>query len=411
MSLGDCESAQIIRELDLKLSEDLTLKESLINSLALAKTVGSNELAPVLFAALQWPVTEVDYLDYLTNFAHWIPHPDNSPAWKDKDHPQHDEVYDRLCHFHLLIDQGEVLQNKWFIDWNTRYSRAWGSFLNTTTSFSKEILEDFIANAPLYEVENSMISDDGLALRPNNPSGWLSFNQFFARELNPGLRPITKRADNHIACCPADCTFRAWYPIDEDSKIPQITLKNTHRFGSIPELLMGHDEYSRTLGAPFAEAFAGGTFVHYFLGPYSYHRFHTPVSGLVKLCYQIHGRTYLDVHVKDRQFDAPDSSEDGYEFRQARGVILLDTSQSQDGDVGLVAILPIGMTHVSSVNMMAQPGTNLVKGDEFGYFMFGGSDIIVLFQRGRVEDLDKGTNYRRYGEQIATLFQSSDPSA
>jgi phosphatidylserine decarboxylase len=404
--LGNCESSQIICELYSKLNEDPALKDSLICSLVSAKSIGSSQLDHLLYEALQWPVNEVEYLDYLTNFARWIPHPDNSPAWKDKGNPQHDEIYDRLCHFNFLIDQGDVLRNNWFNDWNTRYSQAWGSFLDTSASFSQAILEDFITNAPLYEVNNSMISDDGLAPRPNNPSGWLTFNQFFARELNPGLHPITQRADNRIACCPADCTFRAWYPIGEDSKIPQITLKNTHRFGSIPELLMG-DKYSKVLGEPFAEVFAGGTFVHYFLGPYSYHRFHAPVSGLVQRSYQIQGRTYLNVRVTDHQFDAPDSSEDGYEFRQARGVIIFDTSQSEDGDVGLVAVLPIGMTHVSSVNMMAQPRTNMVKGEEFGYFMFGGSDIIVLFQRGRVDDLDKGTNYRRYGEQIATLLHSA----
>ncbi len=40
------------------------------------------------------------------------------------------------------------------------------------------------------------------------------------------------------------------------------------------------------------------------------------------------------------------------------------------------------MAHVGSVNLTAVTGTQLLKGEEFGYFQFGGSDIIVLFQPG-----------------------------
>lgn len=45
-----------------------------------------------------------------------------------------------------------------------------------------------------------------------------------------------------------------------------------------------------------------------------------------------------------------------------------------------MATLPIGMAQVSSVNMVAVEGAYLNKGEEFGYFMFGGSDIVLLFQ-------------------------------
>ena len=75
---------------------------------------------------------------------------------------------------------------------------------------------------------------------------------------------------------------------------------------------------------------------------------------------------------KINMFDAPDEA--GYEFTQTRGLIVLDSP------VGLVAILPIGMAQVSSVNMVAVEGAYLNKGDEFGYFLFGGSDIIMLFE-------------------------------
>lgn len=229
--------------------------------------------------------------------------------------------------------------------------------------------------------------------RPNAPSGWLTFNQFFARELNPGLRPIDSPTDNSIVVSPADCTFKAKYSIASDSSIPEITVKKTHKYASIEDLLKG---------SQYKDAFANGMFVHYFLGPYSYHRFHTPVSGIVRECYPVEGLVYLDVQLSDNQFDAPDSSEGGYEFAQARGIITLDTTDSPFGDVGIVAVIPVGMCQVSSVNMTATVGSNLLKGDEFGYFLFGGSDIIVLFQDGVNPQIDTGEQYRHYGTQIAT---------
>ncbi|KAJ8598682.1 hypothetical protein CTAYLR_010716 [Chrysophaeum taylorii] len=74
----------------------------------------------------------------------------------------------------------------------------------------------------------------------------------------------------------------------------------------------------------------------------------------------------------DSQFDAPDGSTDGYEF-------------------------------VSSMNMIAVKDTSFLKGDEFGYFMFGGSAIIVLFQAEAKANIDANTDvYQLYGTQMGT---------
>jgi phosphatidylserine decarboxylase precursor len=281
-----------------------------------------------------------------------------------------------------------VVENiPWFSEWLVRYADAWGSFLDSTDSFNHEVLESFINYSPEYTVEDSMVNG-----RPNAPSGWLTFNQFFARELNPGLRPIAEPADNTTVTSPADCTFKARYAIGPDSSVPAITVKKTHRFASIEELLKG---------SQYKSAFANGTFVHYFLGPYSYHRFHAPVAGVVRECYPVKGLVYLDVNLADNQFHAPDSSQGGYEFAQARGIITLDTADSPFGDIGLVAVIPVGMCQVSSVNMTATVGRQLLKGDEFGYFLFGGSDIIVLFQARANAQIDTGDQYRHYGTPIA----------
>ncbi|MGL4961446.1 MAG: phosphatidylserine decarboxylase [Inquilinus sp.] len=387
-------STSKINALKSKAEGDDNFLAFLTESLRQARETAQAQLDSDLFRALPWPQDYPAYVGYLVEFAHWIPRESSDPAWTEPGTDEQQEVYDRLCHFYWLIDQKvgpdntTIVQNiPWFSEWLIDYARAWGSFLNTTESFNDEALQSFIDNSPKYAVGDSMI--DG---RPNAPSGWLTFNQFFARELNPGLRPIAAPTDNRTAVSPADCTYKATYAIDSNSRIPRIVVKKTHKFASVEDLLEGSE---------YKGAFAGGTFVHYFLGPYSYHRFHAPVAGVVRECYPIQGLVYLDVNLSGKQFDAPDSSQGGYEFAQARGVIVLDTKDSPFGDVGLVAAIPVGMAQVSSVSMIATVGSSLLKGDEFGYFLFGGSDIIVLFQAGAQARVDAGTQYRHYGTPIA----------
>lgn len=378
-----------------RLTDDAKFLALLLQSLGAASAAGRAQLDPLLYAALDWPQTRDAYVTYLNAFARWIPQQSSEPPWTDPGTDEQQEVYDRLCHFYWLINQpvgaaaATTLQDiPWFSDWLVDYADLWGSFLDTTESFNDAVLHSFIDDSPKYRVQDSMI--DG---RPNNPSGWLTFNQFFARELNPGLRPIAAPMQNTVPTAPADCTFKACYEIAADSTIPGITVKKTHRFASIPDLLQRSD---------YANAFAGGTLVHYFLGPYSYHRFHAPVAGVLRECYPVRGRVYLDVNLRVGQFDAPDQSQGGYEFAQARGIVTIDTTGSPYGDIGVVAVIPVGMCQVSSVNMIGTAGQPTLKGDEFGYFLFGGSDIIVLFQAGVVQSVNQdGESYRLYGTQIA----------
>jgi len=224
--------------------------------------------------------------------------------------------------------------------------------------------------------------------RANAPSGWLSFNQFFARQLNPGLRPITDPASNLIVTSPADCTFQHTYDIGEQSEIPPTTLKGTHTYGSIDQLLEG---------SRYADIFAGGTFAHYMLPPWAYHRFHLPVSGRIEESFVIQGTVVMEVDLVEHEFVSSDATTTGFEFSQTRGVLILDTTGSPAGDVGIVAVVPVGMSHVGSVVLTAVEGTQVSKGDEFGYFQFGGSDIILLFQAGVATQVDTNTSPRHVG--------------
>ena len=68
----------------------------------------------------------------------------------------------------------------------------------------------------------------------------------------------------------------------------------------------------------------------------------------------------------------------------------------------------IGATMVGSIRQTYTPGETVAKGDEKGYFAFGGSSVAVLFEKGRIEfdtDLLKNTDngletYARVGERM-----------
>ena len=139
-----------------------------------------------------------------------------------------------------------------------------------------------------------------------------------------------------------------------------------------------------------------GIYTHSFLNVEDYHRYHVPVSGEIKEVRKIEGRVYVSV-IREADGSLETIDGDTYQYNQESGLIVIDSP-----DVGLVAVLPIGMQVVSSVNLTPEIGAKLQKGDEFGFFMCGGSDIVMLFQNKKVViDAEVGKKYlqgQRIGE-------------
>ncbi len=387
----------VVASLQRILAEDPPMAIALTNSLKAAVAKAKQNLNSDLYNAINnefkgngWPTSIPSYLDYLDLYVRMIPNESNDPqypnAWKSngQQNGYNQKVYDLLCQSYWLINQkipgtNYTMQSfESFANWLVDFAKAWGSFLDTEESLTKESLQSFkydtMYNFPLYA---------------ENETTWKTFNQFFYREFNQAdsetgispLRPITAPRDNTVITSPADCTYKQYYPIDNqgnvldiEGNLTTVSLKGTHTIGTVKELLKD---------SPYAKDFNGGTFVHYFLSPFDYHRFHTPVGGDILEIRPIEGKVYLNVELtEDGQWDAPDGGGNGYEFTQARGLVVMDAGPT----VGKVAILPIGMCQVSGVDMYTElEGRSVIKGQEFGKFRFGGSDIIMLFQKPPAE--------------------------
>ncbi|MCB1022733.1 MAG: phosphatidylserine decarboxylase [Acidobacteria bacterium] len=287
--------------------------------------------------------------------------------------PVERELAPRAIKFHFIIGQApddQLNEDPEFAEWMSRLAIAWEHFLDTSASAAQ--LDTFIKN-PDYHIDDYAPA----------PSGWLTFNQFFARSVRAGKRPVSDPRDDAVIVSPADAVFKGAWPIGADS---QITVKGVT--WPIAQLLAD---------SPYTEAFRNGVYTHSFLYVDDYHRFHTPVAGEVKDVRNIHGRIYLDVQRKeDGELEVIDG--ETYQFNQERGLIVLDSPK-----LGLVAVLPIGMSFVSSVQLNTDVGANLRKGDEFGYFTCGGSDVVILFSRPDITfEADIGTKYLQ-GQRIATM--------
>ena len=415
-------NTEAYKKLKAQIDTDPDFVAALELSLQMAGFKARTELKPELYLALDrvfggegkgWPTTSEGYLAYIAKYVVLIPDEQNDPelpyAWTNtgEKNGYNQKVYDLLCQFYLLVDQPlhglgiGTLQDYThgdfvFADWLRTFATDWGIFLDHPVSFNSMTKASFFAD-PMYNMD----------WYKDNASSWNSFNEFFYRQFNGAnekgqspLRPIAEPGNNNAIVSSADCTYIQQYPIDEegrvlglDGKPTSVTLKNTHQVFTIHELLQDEE---------LAEKFNGGTFVHYFLSPFDYHRFHSPSSGKVRECRHVQGNVFLDVNLGDGEFHAPDSAVGGYEFNQSRGVFVVDT----EGPAGLVASVPIGMAQVSGVDMRDLKDKYVAKGDEFGKFKFGGSDTILLFQKNPdlyLFEKDPGHNpiHFQYGQVAA----------
>ena len=319
----------------------------------------------------------VPSLAHITNLDDYLRFIDEMVRWAPRESGDSMQVHDKLVEFHFILDQPPLRELQSQIEpssvaigltplsqWIADYAGAWGAYLDTAESAIH--VESFQRN-PAFRWNDYMPP----------PSGYRTFNQFFARHVKPGYRPVADPHNSSVLVSPADAVFIDAWRVTPES---EITVKGIR--WSIADLLKG---------SPFAGRFADGLFTHCALRTFDYHRWHAPLAGRVVDARLIRGQAWLDVKVEStgssKRLEAVEGT--GYQFVQMRGLVVLETIQ------GLVACLPVGMAQVSSVVITAEVGRRLQKGEEMGYFQFGGSDFVMVFDAGckAILDCEKASHY------------------
>ena len=336
----------------------------------------------------------------LTDYLTWI---DDLVRWAPREQGDSRLVHDKMVQFHFLLDQSPLRElqtpilpttgvvgrtitqtplSRWILD----YVRTWGDYLDTPAS--AEHIDSFRTN-PVFHWDEYMPP----------PSGYLTFNQFFARHVRPGQRPVAANDDASVLVSPADAVFIGSWRIAGDSTMyvddPKVDVKGLS--WSIGQLLAD---------SAYADRFAGGMFMHQALRTYDYHRWHAPLPGRILEAKVVQGQAWLDVEVVTATVDGTPTrvlhaiEGTGYQFVQMRAVVVINSP------CGLVACVPVGMGHVSSVVVTAAVGVTLRKGEEMGYFQFGGSDFVMVFERAcNVELTCRADQHYVQGSAIGRLHR------
>lgn len=210
--------------------------------------------------------------------------------------------------------------------------------------------------------------------------GFQSFNEFFTRNLKPGVRPVAAIDDDTVVVAPTDCVLNIINSdLTTDAKIP---LKG-HAQLNVMELL-NHSQFS--------DRFVGGTAVSCILLPTTYHHYHAPVSGEVQESKEKVSQQYFGMEDTPTLFNKGSAGyfADFSVFEHfIHGYFVIKTQ-----DFGYVAMVPVGLNTVGSVvfekkykDISSKTSVPVKKGDKLGHFAYGGSLIILLFEKDRFSSL------------------------
>ncbi|PID27378.1 MAG: phosphatidylserine decarboxylase [Candidatus Cloacimonadota bacterium] len=230
-------------------------------------------------------------------------------------------------------------------------SYLYGKYMDSKRS--RKMIPDFIKK------NNINIEEAKLA-----PDKYKTFNQFFYRNLKDKARKLGRGLIS-----PADGKILVFNEIDDNRnffiKGEEFTLSQ----------FIGDDG--------LVKKYYKGSMAIIRLAPADYHRFHFPATGVVSKSKKIDGNYYSV---------SPLAMKKSLQFflKNKREYSILESEK-----FGEILYSEIGATMVGSIIQTYKPDTKVEKGDEKGYFAFGGSSLLLLFEKDKVkfsEDLLKNTN-------------------
>lgn len=243
------------------------------------------------------------------------------------------------------------------------FSSLYGRYCDTKLSARKvpQFIKDF---------------DIDLSICRNSEGNFKSFNDFFSRKVTSEGRPVDMSAASLIS--PGDGRLLAHENIDLNKlvQVKGITY-------SLNELVQKPDLLS---------SFDKGICMILRLCPTDYHRFHFVDSGICGSTKKIKGSYYsvnpVALEKKEKLF-----------CQNKR-----EWSLFKSDNFGDVLYVEVGATCVGSIIQTYSEGQKVSKGDEKGYFKFGGSTVIMFLQKGKVKIDEDILNQSSLGFETKVLF-------
>lgn len=199
-----------------------------------------------------------------------------------------------------------------------------------------------------------------------------SFNDFFVRKLKKNTRPLSPEAN--IALIPADARYRFISNIAESDGF----IVKGKKF-SLRELLEDDE---------LATMYAQGSLVMARLCPVDYHRFHFPCDGLPTTAKQINGYLFSVNPIALKQ--------NIQIYTQNKRVITsIDTDLFKR-----ILYIEVGATNVGSINQTYQANAPCKRGDEKGFFSFGGSALLLIFPPNTIQFSEDLLKHSKSGLEI-----------
>ncbi|GAA5856934.1 hypothetical protein JCM8547_008472 [Rhodosporidiobolus lusitaniae] len=225
-----------------------------------------------------------------------------------------------------------------------------------------------------------------------SPRSYPTLNAFFSRRLSPSARPIASPSDTAVISSAADCRLSVFESVGEAKRL---WVKGKH-FTLSTLLSSALDPSSPPTSSPprlLADTLKDGSVAIFRLAPADYHRFHAPVPCVVRETVEVPGSYYTvnSMIVRDKRFDVFTENK--------RDVTALLTLNPYTSSPVPLAYIQLGALLVASIIRTVSPNQQVARGEELGYFEYGGSTVVLVFPKGTVQwDEDLRRNSRGENE-------------
>ena len=262
---------------------------------------------------------------------------------------------------------------------------AWSEFLSSDKSLY--VLNETPAGWKCAAAQKAMNIQDFQYDPDDAYWGFASWNDFFTRRFKEGARPIAEPKNDKVIVSACEST-------------PYSIRTNVKREDQFWIKAQPYSLQDMLASPEVVDQFVGGTVYQAFLSALNYHRWHAPVTGTITKAFVKEGTYYSELETEGEDPEGPTNSQGYIAHVATRAIIFIECD---DPVIGLMCVVLVGMGEVSScvIHPEIKPRRRVKKGDELGFFQFGGSTYCLVFRPGAIASFSL--------QAIPTIYASRAP--